>query len=376
MELDWRRTLDVARLVLPVPLAIVELGVVPPATEKSDIVAVLAIAVLPLRRKLPISVLLVTLVGLSFSNLMVPVMVALLTVAARSGRYRDIALAGVGVAVVLGVHWPWLDPVDSIEIHDLRGLRVMVLRIVLMIGVPIALGLLIQARRESAGRLDELLRGRERENELIADTVLARERVHLAREMHDVVAHKVSLIAVQAGALQVSTPVKSVERWAETIRDLSVATLVELRHMVTVLRASGGGAEELAPQPRLVDIPALVGDSGIDADLTLDERVLSTEWPAPVERAAFRTVQEALTNVRKHAAGSAAQVAIRVIDGQLDVAVRNGPSDQRERPLDLPAGGHGLIGLRERAELMRGTFVARPTDDAGFLVHATFPTEV
>ncbi|POX36038.1 two-component sensor histidine kinase, partial [Streptomyces sp. Ru73] len=161
-------------------------------------------------------------------------------------------------------------------------------------------------------------------------------------------------------------------------------TLEELRHMVGILRAAGGtprgtpdGAApaELAPQPDLAELPRLIEmsaldvtyENGVDGDVPTDRTV---------ERAAFRTVQEALTNVRKHAPG--ARVRVRVAPRQereagLLVEVRNGPPDAGADTPQLPGGGHGLVGLRERAQSLGGTLEARPTPDGGFVVRAEFP---
>jgi len=118
-----------------------------------------------------------------------------------------------------------------------------------------------------ARRLTEIEEAREHERALHAQAVLARERTQLAREMHDVVSHQVSLIAVQAGALQVAAKDAEAKEAARTIRSLSVTTLDELRTMVTLLRASGGSVTELTPQPTLADLHKLVESSGTQAQL-------------------------------------------------------------------------------------------------------------
>ncbi len=172
---------------------------------------------------------------------------------------------------------------------------------------PVLFGQLLQAQRDLARRLDEVEEAREHERALHAQAVLARERAQLAREMHDVVSHQVSLIAVRAGALQVAAKDENTEEAARTIRSLSVTTLDELRTMVTLLRASGGRDTELSPQPTLADLRKLVDSSGIHAQLTGE---LPSAVGTPTQRAIYRTVQEALTNVRKHAPGAAARVEL------------------------------------------------------------------
>jgi signal transduction histidine kinase len=177
---------------------------------------------------------------------------------------------------------------------------------------------------------------------------------------------------VQAGALRVTAADPGVRESADTIRKLSVQTLEELRQMVGVLRADGGHVPQLAPQPRLADIAGLIGECGLDARLELDG-LGAQQWPDPVERAAYRTVQEALTNVSKHAPGASVRVQLTPWGDGLYLAVRNGPSPAAPPATDLPGGGHGLLGLRERAELLGGVVQAAPTDDGGFLVEAVFP---
>ncbi|MEJ1202727.1 MULTISPECIES: histidine kinase [unclassified Streptomyces] len=233
---------------------------------------------------------------------------------------------------------------------------------------PVFLGQLVQARRDLSLRLAEISRARDHERQLTAQTVLARERAALAREMHDVVAHQVSLIAVRAGALQVGSRNADVREAAATIRKLSVQTLEELRHMVSVLRTAGGGPAELVPQPSLADLQRLVDNSGIETDLRTD---LSDSLPPPVQRAIYRTVQEALTNVRKHAPGARAAVRIRHEHATVRVTVTNSPPT---RPaLSLPGAHYGLIGLRQRAELLGGTVTHGPAADGGYQLSLTLP---
>ncbi|MER7101562.1 histidine kinase, partial [Streptomyces humidus] len=204
---------------------------------------------------------------------------------------------------------------------------------------------------------------------LYAQTVLARERAQLAREMHDVVSHQVSLIAVQAGALQVAAKDPDARDAARTIRTLSVNTLDELRHMVTLLRASGGRETELTPQPTLADLQQLIANSGIETTLSggLPPGISTT-----AQRTVYRTVQEALTNVRKHAPGARAEVRLWHDARHFGVTVTN---TAPTRPsVALPSARHGLIGLRERAELLDGTLTAEPTPQGGYTTELRAPT--
>ncbi|GAB3957177.1 sensor histidine kinase [Streptomyces sparsus] len=187
--------------------------------------------------------------------------------------------------------------------------------------------------------------------------------------MHDVVSHQVSLIAVQAGALQVTTAEPESRERAGTIRELGVATLEELRHLVGVLRSA-------RESPGLAELPALVAESGLDARLTGGGPPGRARWPEAVEQAAYRTVQEALTNVRKYAPDAPVEVTVRASGGSLLVVVRNGPSADPPPPAaGLPTGGHGLRGMGERAELLGGRLEAGPTPEGGFLVRAVLPAD-
>ncbi|WP_331449370.1 sensor histidine kinase [Streptomyces prasinus] len=235
---------------------------------------------------------------------------------------------------------------------------------------PVFLGQLVQTRRDLSLRLAEISRARDHERQLTAQTVLAKERTALAREIHDVVSHQVSLIAVQAGVLQVGSRDAEVRQAAATIRRLSVQTLDELRHMVSVLRASGGRPTELIPQPSLVDLPQLVDNSGIEAELHTD---LSGGLPPPVQRAVYRTVQEALTNVRKHAPGATAAVRIRHDSTTVRVTVTNTAPTRPALP--LPSAHYGLVGLRQRAELLGGTVTYGPTTEGGYRLCLELPAD-
>ncbi len=333
--------------------------------------SLLAAAALLLRRRWPVPVLLLTVPGMQLSYIWLAPMLALYTVATCVRRRWVVGLCALLVALCQFVPWPVFDyPLGWDRTTVLSALYSL-----LTAAAPVALGLLVQTRRELAVRLDELTRGQEREQALLANSVLSMERARLAREMHDVVSHQVSLISIQASVLQVrAEDPEAVAEGALTIRQLSVKTLDELRHMVGVLRAAGGGGRELSPQPTLADLPRLIGASGVSAALESGLDVADrARWPEPVERAAYRTVQEALTNVRKHAPGSEVTVRLHAEGGSLIVQVRNGPPEPGAEPLLLPGGGHGLIGLRERAQQLGGTLISRATVDGGFLVHAELP---
>jgi signal transduction histidine kinase len=237
---------------------------------------------------------------------------------------------------------------------------------VIVAGMPIAIGLLIGARTELSARLAELAASRDREGQLHAQAVRAEERARLAREMHDVVSHDITLIAMHSGILtSAASTTEQTQQTAQTIRKLSTRTLEELRALVGVLRS---GTEE-GPQPDLRDLDTLVRDAEVPVRLTVER--IPDSLPPQVSAAAYRTVQECLTNVRKHAPGATAFVQLSGEDEGLHLEIRN--ERGRQRGGELPSGGYGLAGLAERARLLGGTFETQPTDDGGFRVSARYP---
>ncbi|KJK47736.1 histidine kinase [Lentzea aerocolonigenes] len=335
-------------------------------TEPSPVAfapVVLAALALLVRDRWPLPVFLATLPAVVFPGAIVPAIVALYAV---SSRYRDWwLLAGCGLLAAVSFVFPMSAFAPSIWDSDVMlGLIYFTMTAV----APILLGQFVHSQRELALRLQEVEEAREHERRLDAQAILAQERNQLAREMHDVVSHQVSLIAVQAAALQVSTTDPNAKQAAGNVRQLSVNTLDELRHMVNLLRASGTPATELTPQPTLTDLDRLIGNSAIDAQLVGSA---PDGLEPPVQRAIYRTIQEALTNVRKHAPGASATIDIDHSDTDLTVTVTNTPPTRPH--LALPSARHGLIGLQERATLLDGQIHAGPTSDGGFRLRLRLP---
>ncbi|MER6395931.1 MULTISPECIES: histidine kinase [unclassified Kitasatospora] len=331
------------------------------------LLSLLAAAVLPWRRRFPVTVLLLTMPGSYLADIWLAPITAVYTVAAERPVPRVVVPCATLFALVEFFHWP----LSEQSLEPSRETALYAIQSVMLAAGPAATGLLSRTRRELAARLDELTRGRARENRLLAERVLVSERARLAREMHDVVSHQVSLISIQAGALQVSTADPAAAATARTIRELSVRTLEELRQMVGVLRAAGSRPDTpLAPQPRLADLPRLIEESGLAAVAELSPG--DHPWPEAVERAAYRTVQEALTNITKYAPQATVHVYVRAAGRRLRVEVRNDAPPVRPAET-LPGGGHGLVGLRERAQLLGGTLTAGTTPDGGFAVRADLP---
>ena len=356
--------------VLAVALAVLDvILVVPPhATVVTAVLSGISCAALIFRRRFPFLATVAVIPGYIAGWAELAAMIALGTLAWRKGLRWQTILGAVGVWAGTFIIWPLsVFSGEDWHQHVLDGIY----GCVFALG-PMALGLLINVRRDLSARVDELAMSREREEMLMTAAVRADERAKLAREMHDLVSHQVSLIAMQAGALQVSTDDADARETAVTIRKLSVKTLDELRQLVGTLRTNG-----VDDEIGLDTLAELVHESAVQADLSLN--LGGRTPPGPVANAVYRTVQEALTNVRKHAAQAHTTVAVQADGDRLNVEVRNDappvPAVARGgmimRP--LPSGGHGLLGLRERAELLGGSFEAGPVGRGGFLVRASFP---
>ncbi|ANN18278.1 two-component sensor histidine kinase [Amycolatopsis orientalis] len=345
--------------------AVVEGALTAISEESSTALALYVIAMLGVlvRERWPLTSFVVTLPAVVFSGAIVAAIVTLYTVA---GRYRSWwLLAGCWLVTAGSVAFPLLDVAPQFWRTEML---VGVIYFTMTAGAPILLGRFLHSRRELALRLDEVKQAREHERRLDAQAVLAKERNQLAREMHDVVSHQVSLIAVQAGAMKVSTTDPAVKAGAENVRQLSVNTLDELRHMVNLLRASGTPATELTPQPTLTDLRRLIDNSALDARLVGDA---PEDLEPPVQRAIYRTIQEALTNVRKHAPGAGVTIDITRDDTDLTVTVTN---TRPTRPtLALPSARHGLVGLQERAALLGGRLYTGSMPDGGFQLRLRLP---
>jgi signal transduction histidine kinase len=211
------------------------------------------------------------------------------------------------------------------------------------------------------------------ESGTLAQEAVAQERARIARELHDIVAHSVSIIAVQAGAAEelLDSDPELARAHMGAVRRTARETMSEMRRLLNVLREDDAPH---APQPGLARLDELLDDvraAGVPVEL-----VEEGERPAlgpGVDLVAYRVVQESLTNVRKHAGAVPTQVLLRYTRDQLAVDVSNSPGERPAAPNG--AGGHGLIGMRERVVLFGGTFDATPRDDGGFHVHADLPIE-
>ncbi|MEJ8659378.1 MULTISPECIES: sensor histidine kinase [Streptomyces] len=323
-----------------------------------------------LRRRMPLLTFVLTLPSVVLSDAIFAALAALYTLASLSRRRVLLGACALAFTIsdMTSLPSPSLDLSSTATLITLGYTAATA-------AAPVFLGQLVQTRRDLSLRLAEISEARDHERLLTTQTVLAKERAQLAREMHDVVSHQVSLIAVRAGALQVGTRDAETRQAAATIRRLSVQTLDELRHMVSVLRASGGRPAELTPQPSLAELQRLVDGSGIEAELHTDlpPETLPDGLPPTVQRAIYRTVQEALTNVRKHAPGATATVRIHREADTVHVTITN--TTPTRPALPLPSAHYGLVSLRQRAELLGGTVTSGPTADGGYELRLELPAD-
>ncbi|MFD9910270.1 histidine kinase [Streptomyces sp. NPDC059063] len=205
---------------------------------------------------------------------------------------------------------------------------------------------------------------------------LLEERTNIARELHDVVAHHMSVVAIQAEAApyRVQNPPPELEQAFATIRENAVIALTELRRVLGVVRAEDYEAPD-APQPTLADLDRLL-DNVRGTGLSVEKVVTGAarELPQGVELSAYRIVQEALSNSLRHAPGATARVEIGYVLGGLGLRIVNGPATGLVKP--SPGAGHGITGMRERVTMLDGEMTAEPTADGGYEVTVFLPVPV
>lgn len=240
----------------------------------------------------------------------------------------------------------------------------------------VAWGLFVRARRQLLAGLRERAERAETDQALRAEGARVAERHRIAREMHDVLAHRLSLVALHAGALEVrpDLPADEVRETARLLRATAREAIDELRHVVGVLREGPEqGPAPTAPQPTLADIPRLVEETRragvrVDLEMGVDQ---AEGAPGGLGRDAYRIVQEALTNMTKHARGAPGHVLVRGAPGRgLQVRVSNRLPLRRADGPALPGSGAGLLGLQERVDLAGGALVHGPDGAGNFVVQA------
>jgi signal transduction histidine kinase len=225
--------------------------------------------------------------------------------------------------------------------------------------------------RRIVGDRDTRARLAERERDVAAREAVVEERARIARELHDAVAHSVSMIVIQAGAERrvLGDIDGSTREVLQTIEQIGRSALTEMRRLVGMLRTDA--ADRLAPQPTLADLPTLmtqVREAGLPVEFRVDGE--SRELPVGIELSAYRIVQEALTNALKHAGGAHAAVSVRYGPDSLELEIAD---DGAGTAADVPGGGHGLAGIRERVTLYGGKFDASARQDGGFAVRVLLP---
>jgi signal transduction histidine kinase len=320
------------------------------------------------RRRAPLVALGVTLVisfGLDYGPIVaLPTLIALFTVAEYCRREQVFA-AAVLTAIVLIVAQP---------VHGHAAGPPAVLSRLVAVGLAVAAGLYLRARADYIGGLRDRATRLERERELLARQAAGEERVRIARELHDVVAHNVSLMVVQAQALAATGNGDDQQRAAlGRLADLGRDALSEMHRMLGVLRLDSAGQPEREPQPGVAELDRLItrtAESGLEVSLTVEGK--PRQLPSTVDLSAYRIVQEALTNVIRHAEARHAEVVLNYAPDALLVSVTDdGKGPQRS----ATNGGHGLVGMQERVALFGGALETGPAGGGrGYRVHASLPT--
>jgi signal transduction histidine kinase len=379
---DWLT--DVSMYVISVTFGVVVLAATSAPRSDTmialDIAAgIVAFAALWLRRRRPAEVAVVVLALSCFSALAAGAALAACFNAALRLAPRSLAvIAALGLVSMLVSAAVYGNP----DGYDWGGLVIGILLTIVVFGW----GLFTRAQRDLVRWLHERTLGFEAERRLNEEQARDAERRRIAREMHDVLAHRISLLSVHAGALEFrpDAPPEQIAEAAGVVRGAAHAALQELREVIGVLRddddGSAGAHERIeAPQPMLADIPALVQESR-DVGTRVALRIHAPEVepvPAALGRTVYRIVQEGLTNARKHAPAAAVDIEITGADGQLTVSVVSrrpiGVVARAASTVHTPGAGTGLIGLAERVALSGGTLEHGPDRAGDFVLRARLP---
>lgn len=344
----------------------------PTASPYSFTLAAAAFLPLAFRRRFPVAVLAVVTVVAAVNDLVpgppslvfLAPLIALYTVGTERPRRTLIIAAALTAAVQVGVSAPnyantnfWAD----------------VVRIISMVAVAAALGDATRNRRAYVTEVEQRAAEAERTRDEEARRRVDEERLRIARELHDVTAHSLSIIAVQSGAAShvIDTNPAEVRRSLDAIRRTAKSALDELRAMLGVLRSADDGGAPLAPVPSLVRLAELaepMREAGIDVVLHVDDGL--DDVPSLVDASAYRIVQESLTNVVRHAGPCSVSVVVHRTDRNLAVEiVDTGRGPAAAGVLE----GHGLAGMRERVMALGGTFEVGRDSGGGFRVSAMLP---
>ncbi|MFE6160182.1 sensor histidine kinase [Streptomyces sp. NPDC056486] len=295
--------------------------------------------------------------------------IALFTVAARTNRHTTwriglVTMTGLtGVAMLTGP-LPWYAQEN--------------LGIFAWTGMAAAAGDAVRSRRAFVDAIRERAERAERTREEEARRRVAEERLRIARDLHDVVAHHIALVNVQAGVaahVMDKRPDQAKEALSH-VRDASRSALNELRATVGLLRQTGDPEAPTEPAPglaRLDDLVETFRHAGLPVEVTSGDA--ASNLPAGVDLAAYRIIQEALTNVQKHAGtGAKAEVSVIRVGPNVEVTILDdGAGDKGDESRESDGGGHGLIGMRERVSALGGRCTVGPRYGGGFRVHAILP---
>lgn len=373
------RTVRVHPAVIPVVIWVLlvaeQLAVRPPGVVIAVIGATVVAAVLVLRKGRPLLVVLLVAavfgleapLGVSTKDTSLPVLpifwVVFVTFAVLHGRRRLIALAGIVAAMVSGMLF------DGGHVDPANLVHSALFTVALCVPAAVT-GVYVDARHRYVAAVEEGARAREAQRAAETAAAVAEERLRVARELHDVIAHGVGLMGIQAGAVRrrLRPDQEDLADVLQSVEATGRSAAEELGHVLGVLRTPDAGT---APQPAMTDLPELVAaarNAGQDVDFRFEGD--PREVPPGIAVSAYRIVQELLTNARKHAPGSAVRVLIDCGEGRVRIEARNPiPLPAVPRP---PGGGHGLVGMRERVNTYAGTLDASQVGEE-FVVEATLP---
>ncbi|MBW3653833.1 MAG: sensor histidine kinase [Actinobacteria bacterium] len=304
----------------------------------------------------------------SDSVLPLPVIIACAYTAGRetaSGRLALLGAAAIAAWMAIGLGFG-TSPAENSGAEDLVALLV-------LISGAAGAGYVIRLRQAENAKLQSLTAELASQRDARARAAVAEERARVARELHDVVAHSVSLISVQAGAAEelMGRDDARAREALHAVQETARGALGEMRRLLTVLRTDDG-APELTPQPGLAAVTELVAQArGGGLPVELREEGSRGAVPAGIDLSAFRILQEALTNVRKHAGAAPTEVLVRYAPDAVEVEVSNVDPPAATTP-NGDDGGYGIAGMSERARICGGTLDAGRRDGR-FVVHARLP---
>ena len=349
-------------------------GTDPPTTTRWFTVPALALIVLPLllRRRFPFAApAAVWVIAAACSAVdgrlvvfSVISSVAGMVAAYLLGNLRDETQARLGLAVVIA-------GAAIVIYNNPKHAPGELVFVPVLFGIGWLAGFALRERAAQAEEAEERARQAERQRESAARLAVAEERARIARELHDIVAHAVSVMVLQVGAVRHNLP-ETLEEDTDALKGVEQTgrtALAEMRRLLGAMRDDGDDAE-LAPQPGLDRLDALLAEVG-RAGLPVELHVDGDPFPLPraTDLSVYRIVQEGLTNALKHARASQADVSIRYAPDELRVDVR----DDGAGPADSDGLGHGLVGVRERVKIYGGEMTAGPATDGGFVLSIRLP---